>query len=142
MTSGQHLEWWEGSVIWMGKQKSTVVALKDESPEKHDEIKDDRSESSEIEELIEKSMETLLQEIDDATPKILSSRMQINIYIVYFSVFLDNMGVSIVQPILPFYAEEFGANSVQLGMLYSSYSLMATFATIFMAKMSDRFGMS
>ena len=47
----------------------------------------------------------------------------------------------ICQPILPFYADEFGANSVQLGMLYSSYSLMATFATIFMAKMSDRFGM-
>ena len=94
----------------------------------------------EIEEMIDKSMEQLLAEIENASPTVLTRRQQVNIYIVYFSVFLDNMGVSIVQPILPFYAETFEANSFQLGMLYSSYSLMATFATIFMAKMSDKFG--
>ena len=76
----------------------------------------------------------------DPTSPRLTSRDLVDIYFVYFSVFLDNMGVSIVQPILPFYAEQFGANGFQLGMLYSAYSLPATFATMFMAKMSDRFG--
>ena len=56
---------------------------------------------------------------------------------VYFSVFLDNMGVSIVQPVLPFYAEKFNASSFELGALYSSYSLMATFASLGMGKASD-----
>eukprot|EP01084_Bolivina_argentea_P154579 269439_1 len=87
------------------------------------------------------SATSLLTELEErAHPIILTKRQQINIYIVYFSVFLDNMGVSVVQPILPYYAAAFDANSLQLGMLYSSYSLMATFATIFMAKMSDHFG--
>eukprot|EP01083_Nonionella_stella_P119620 357729_1 len=89
---------------------------------------------------IQEGMDKLIDAIDAASPRYLSSRQIVNIYIVYFSVFLDNMGVSIVQPILPFYAESFDATSLQLGMLYSSYSLMATFATIFMAKMSDKFG--
>ena len=57
---------------------------------------------------------------------------------VYFSVFLDMMGISIVQPVLPFYAEQFGANSLQLGALYSSYSLMAAFASYAMGKASDK----
>ena len=56
---------------------------------------------------------------------------------VYFSVFLDMMGISIVQPVLPFYAERFKADSFQLGALYSSYSLMSTFASYAMGKGSD-----
>lgn len=63
-----------------------------------------------------------LPELEDITssmrhadaPKKLSTRDQIDIGIVYFSVFLDNMGVSIVQPILPFYAEKLYAIYVSL----------------------------
>ena len=70
-------------------------------------------------------------------PATVSKKTLISLSIVYFSIFLDMMGVSIVQPILPFYAEKFGASSLELGALYSSYSGMATIATFVMGKVSD-----
>mmetsp|Transcript_26888 Transcript_26888/g.44056 ORF Transcript_26888/g.44056 Transcript_26888/m.44056 type:complete len:518 (-) Transcript_26888:90-1643(-) len=73
-------------------------------------------------------------------PGPLTAQAIISILIVFFSVFLDFMGVSLVQPILPFYAEEFGATPTQLGALYSSYSGMSLLASLFMGKFSDRFG--
>ena len=57
-----------------------------------------------------------------------------------FSVFLDMMGMSLVQPILPFYAEKFDASASELGALYSSYAAMAFIATFGMGKASDAFG--
>lgn len=39
---------------------------------------------------------------------VISSRVMLSLIAVYFSVFMDMMGVSIVQPILPFYGEKFG----------------------------------
>eukprot|EP01084_Bolivina_argentea_P098712 177397_1 len=73
-------------------------------------------------------------------PSKISNETLISLMIVYFSVFLDTMGVSIVQPVLPFYAELFALNSTQLGGLYSSYSAMAFIATYCMGKVSDWFG--
>eukprot|EP00490_Sorites_sp_Unknown_P026910 CAMPEP_0114660420 /NCGR_PEP_ID=MMETSP0191-20121206/19987_1 /TAXON_ID=126664 /ORGANISM="Sorites sp." /LENGTH=331 /DNA_ID=CAMNT_0001888939 /DNA_START=17 /DNA_END=1009 /DNA_ORIENTATION=- len=104
-------------------------------------LSDDNIGNANKNDLSHKSLNTIIKsDVDPNKPKKITNRVFYNILIVYFSVFLDNMGVSIVQPILPYYAAEFDANSVQLGMLYSSYSLMATIATIGMAKGSDRWG--
>ncbi len=66
-----------------------------------------------------------------------SKQAFVGIAIVYFSVFLDTMGMSIIQPILPFYAEKFDADSTQLGAVYSVYAAMSLLATFMMGKMSD-----
>ena len=75
---------------------------------------------------------------DNGEPPAIDKKTLLGLIAVYFSVFLDMMGISIVQPVLPFYAEKFGANSFELGALYSSYSLMATFASYAMGKASDK----
>ena len=75
---------------------------------------------------------------DNGEPPPIDKKTLLGLITVYFSVFLDMMGISIVQPVLPFYAEKFGANSLELGALYSSYSLMATFASYAMGKASDK----
>ena len=75
---------------------------------------------------------------DDGEPPPIDKQTLFGLIAVYFSVFLDMMGISIVQPVLPFYAESFNADSFQLGALYSSYSLMSTFASYAMGKASDK----
>ena len=75
---------------------------------------------------------------DNGEPPPIDKKTLFGLIAVYFSVFLDMMGISIVQPVLPFYAERFKADSFQLGALYSSYSLMATFASYAMGKASDK----
>eukprot|EP01084_Bolivina_argentea_P095331 171419_1 len=79
-------------------------------------------------------------ENDPNEPGPLTKQKLVSLLIVYFSVFLDMLGVSIIQPVLPFYAEYFGASATQLGALYSSYSSMLLFATFFYGKISDKWG--
>ena len=50
------------------------------------------------------------------------------------------ISVSIVQPILPFYAEMFSCIINRIGALYSSYSGMSLLSSLFMGKFSDKFG--
>ena len=69
--------------------------------------------------------------IDDDEPGPLIKGKLISLLLVLFSVFLDYMGISICQPILPYYAELFSASSTQLGALYSSYSGMSLLASLF-----------
>ena len=73
--------------------------------------------------------------VPDVTKEALCS-----LWIIYFSVFLDFMGFSVIQPILPFYAGKFGASSYALGALYSSYSAMAFLATFGMGRGADKLG--
>eukprot|EP01084_Bolivina_argentea_P112069 199904_1 len=72
----------------------------------------------------------------------LNSQTRTNIFIMYLAVFLDMMGFSVIAPVLPFYAaeEKFGANSVQLGLLMTSFSIASTISTLIKGKLSDTFG--
>ena len=76
------------------------------------------------------------------TEEILLNQQQIqsSIKIVFFSMFLDMMGISVVAPILPYFGEEFGATSIQIGALITSYSATSTISTLIMGKVSDHFG--
>eukprot|EP01084_Bolivina_argentea_P163352 284194_1 len=79
-----------------------------------------------------------MEETKESTP--ITRRTKITLAITFFSVFLDFMGVSIIQPILPFYAEMFNADAIKLGLLYSSYYIMSFIASLFMGKLSDIIG--
>lgn len=60
--------------------------------------------------------------------------------IIFITIFIDLVGFGIVIPLLTFYAVEFNATPVDIGLLVSSYSLMQfVFAPIW-GSLSDRFG--
>ncbi|MEW5975008.1 MAG: MFS transporter [Acidobacteriota bacterium] len=60
--------------------------------------------------------------------------------ILFVTVFLDLVGFGIVLPILPFYAESFGATALMVGLLSTSYSLMQFLFAPFWGWFSDRVG--
>ena len=43
---------------------------------------------------------------------------------VFLTVFIDLLGFGIVIPLLPIYAQNFGASEFTLGLLFASFSLM------------------
>jgi multidrug resistance protein len=60
--------------------------------------------------------------------------------IIFLTVFIDLMGFGIVLPLLPYYAESYGASSLAVGLLSTSYSLMQFLFTPVWGRLSDRFG--
>jgi multidrug resistance protein len=60
--------------------------------------------------------------------------------IICFTVFIDLIGFGIVIPILPKYAERFGAHEMIVGLLLGTYSLMQFIASPILGKISDRVG--
>jgi MFS family permease len=60
--------------------------------------------------------------------------------IIFLTVFIDLVGFGIVLPLLPYYAETYGASSLAIGMLSTSYSLMQFLFTPIWGRLSDRFG--
>ncbi len=62
------------------------------------------------------------------------------VYIVLLTVFIDLLGFGIIIPLLPFYAQHFGASPTIIGLLTASYSLMQFLFVPFWGRMSDRIG--
>ena len=60
--------------------------------------------------------------------------------IIFFTVFIDLVGFGILLPLLPYYAETYGASSLMVGLLSTSYSLMQFLFTPIWGRLSDRFG--
>jgi DHA1 family tetracycline resistance protein-like MFS transporter len=60
--------------------------------------------------------------------------------IIFFTVFIDLVGFGIVLPMLPYYAESFGASALTVGLLSTSYSLMQFIFTPVWGRLSDRHG--
>ncbi|HOG27804.1 MAG TPA: MFS transporter, partial [Vicinamibacterales bacterium] len=60
--------------------------------------------------------------------------------IVFATVFIDLLGFGIIIPLLPFYAETFGATAFTVGMLATSFSLMQFLFAPFWGRLSDRVG--
>ncbi len=59
---------------------------------------------------------------------------------VFLVVVIDLMGFGIVLPLLPFYAQEFKASAVTIGLLYSVYSFMQLIFSPIWGSLSDRIG--
>ncbi len=60
--------------------------------------------------------------------------------IIFLTVFIDLVGFGIVLPLLPYYAETYGASSWTIGMLQASYSVMQFLFTPIWGRLSDRYG--
>lgn len=55
-------------------------------------------------------------------------------------VFVDLLGFSIVLPLIPFYAKDYGANDFVAGLLVASYALAQLIGAPLLGRMSDRYG--
>ncbi len=60
--------------------------------------------------------------------------------IIFVTIFIDLVGFGIVIPMLTFYAEEFNATPMDVGLLVSSFSLMQFVFSPIWGHLSDRFG--
>jgi DHA1 family tetracycline resistance protein-like MFS transporter len=60
--------------------------------------------------------------------------------VIFLTIFIDLVGFGIVIPLLTFYAEEFNATPLDIGLLVSSYSLMQFIFSPIWGNLSDRFG--
>ena len=60
--------------------------------------------------------------------------------VIFVTVFIDLLGFGIIIPLLPFYAESFGASAFAIGLLGTSYSLMQFLFSPIWGRWSDRIG--
>lgn len=63
-----------------------------------------------------------------------------SLMLIFLIVFIDLIGFGIIIPVLPTYAERYGADSLSVGALLASYSLMQFFFTPFWGRLSDKVG--
>lgn len=59
---------------------------------------------------------------------------------IFLVVFVDLLGFSLILPLLPFYAETYGATSLVVGLLIASYAAAQLFGAPLLGRLSDRFG--
>ena len=60
--------------------------------------------------------------------------------VIFMTVFIDLVGFGIVIPVLPLYAQHFGASPLVIGCLLAVYSLMQFLCAPLLGKLSDRVG--
>lgn len=60
--------------------------------------------------------------------------------LMFLTVFIDLIGFGIIIPLLPLYAEKFGATGFTVGLLLMSYSLMQFFFAPMWGRLSDKIG--
>ena len=60
--------------------------------------------------------------------------------IIFLTVFIDLLGFGIIIPLLPFYAEHFGASALAVGLLSTSFSAAQFLFAPFWGRLSDRVG--
>ena len=58
----------------------------------------------------------------------------------FLTIFVSLIGFGIIIPLLPFYAESFGASPFQIGLLFASFSISQLIASPLLGDLSDRFG--
>ncbi len=64
----------------------------------------------------------------------------VRLSILFLTVFVDLVGFGIILPLLPFYADRFGASGIQIGILVLSYSAAQFLVAPVWGRLSDRFG--
>src|SRR5204863_3839410 len=67
-------------------------------------------------------------------------RMPRPLLIIFLTIFVNLIGFGIIIPLLPFYAETFGASPVVIGLLFAAYSICQLLAAPILGDSSDRYG--
>src|SRR5919204_4290368 len=60
--------------------------------------------------------------------------------IIFLTIFVNLIGFGIIIPLLPFYAQTFGASPVVIGLLFAVFSLCQLLAAPALGDLSDRYG--
>jgi MFS transporter, DHA1 family, tetracycline resistance protein len=76
----------------------------------------------------------------DRAPSTGGSPPWVRLSILFLTVFVDLVGFGIILPLLPFYADRFGASGTQIGILVLSYSAAQFLLAPVWGRLSDRFG--
>ncbi|MFQ5380147.1 MAG: MFS transporter [Dehalococcoidia bacterium] len=61
-------------------------------------------------------------------------------YVLYVSVFVATLGISMVSPLLPVYAKDLGATGIWIGLTFSIFAVTQTIFGPFAGRISDRYG--
>ncbi len=59
---------------------------------------------------------------------------------IFLIVFVDLLGFGLILPLLPYYAQEFGASSTLVGLLVASYAAAQLIGAPVLGRLSDRYG--
>lgn len=62
------------------------------------------------------------------------------LFTIFIIVFVDLLGFGLILPLLPYYAEEYGATQFVAGLLVASYAAASFIGSPFLGRFSDRFG--
>lgn len=62
------------------------------------------------------------------------------LFIIFLTTFVNLVGFGIIIPLLPFYAQTFGASPLVIGLLFASFSLSQLIASPLLGGLSDRWG--
>jgi len=60
--------------------------------------------------------------------------------VIFLTIFVNLVGFGIIVPLLPFYAEQFGASGLTIGLLFGIFSLSQLVASPILGAASDRYG--
>ena len=60
--------------------------------------------------------------------------------IIFLTIFVNLVGFGIIVPLLPFYAETFGASPLAIGLLFAVFSVCQLIAAPALGDLSDRYG--
>ena len=62
------------------------------------------------------------------------------LFVIFLTLFVNLVGFGIIIPLLPFYAQTFGASPMVIGLLFASFSVSQLFASPILGDLSDRWG--
>jgi DHA1 family tetracycline resistance protein-like MFS transporter len=62
------------------------------------------------------------------------------LFTIFLVVFVDLLGFSLILPLLPYYAEQYGANDLTVGLLTASYAAAQFFGAPLLGRLSDQYG--
>jgi DHA1 family tetracycline resistance protein-like MFS transporter len=66
--------------------------------------------------------------------------LQRPLLVIYLTIFVNLVGFGIIIPLLPFYAETFGASPLAIGLMFASFSIGQLIASPLLGDLSDRYG--
>jgi len=76
----------------------------------------------------------------EPSPRPARERRRASLLVIFFTVLLDLLGFGMVLPLLPFYAQDFGASPLGVTMLFASFSLAQFIFAPIWGRLSDRVG--